>query len=470
MRKSEGKMVNKEGSRVEGQRKRKSEKGKIKRHIFSFLILPFSFLLAACILSFGPCGQVETAFAGALNISRNADSVWVSVSAKNPTWRAMWKSYKGYTIWSILQPYNSSTELLGTNPDNGGYGTAEYITVAGTPYCNSRRDHAPSITVVESTDVRFMIYVIADLMDTVNNRDRGDVQDTISIYYDRIVYNRSVVLDSASYANTYRAEVCGFVQAKFADWCRHVDDDEKCLEEIGHQGCNDYQSGCSTIDSLNARIYKYATFNDTVFTEYLYFTNLGQNYEVEHDASDRRGKGWNRSGSTPAGTYHHIFQLRIATDDTLGNSVQDKLCDLLNPASIACTYGDTQTYRWSNARGCYNFQDAFDTDSVQFTFTRVSWVDTVFRPIVQIHHWNTSAPDSIEVGGSKKVLNADYYADTTMISGDTMLVLHYLTDITQNTEFLIPMRGAGAPVEGRAEPVARDDDDLKGIIKGGITR
>jgi len=419
-------------------------------------------LLATCFL------QLETAFAGALTIGRNADSVWVSVSDKNPTWRAMWKGYKGYTMWSLRQSYNSSTELLGTHPENGGYGNAEYITAIGTPYCGSRKDHTPSITVVESTDVRFMIYVDADLIDTVNNRDRGDVQDTISIYYDRIVYNRSVVLDSAAYQNTYRAEDAGFVQAQFNPMVKHADDDEACSDSTSHIGCTGKATSCATLDLLNARIYKRSPFNDTVFTEYLYKSDVDLDRNVEHNASDRLGKGWNKSTSQVAGTYQHIFQFRVSTDDTIGNSVKDKITDLLNPASLTCTYGDTQTYRWHKGKGCYNYQDANNTDSVQFTFTKTSWVDTVFRPIIQIHHWNEGAPDTIKVGGTKKAKNTDFYADTAIVSSDTILVVHYFTDLTQDTEFIIP--AYDVEVLGRAEPVARDEDDLRGITKGGIAR
>jgi len=430
----------------------------LKRPIMILCLLLATFLL-----------QLETAFAGALTIGRNADSTWVSVSLKNPTFRLCWFKAKGYLIRDIRQPYNSATQLSGGNIDNGGYGSCE--AYRNVKWYLTSYDNAPTFSMVESTDVRYTFYTQSNLKNSASGWILGRVCDTISVYYDRVVYNRAVVLDSATDApSAYRANVAGFVQARFADWCRHVDDDQIFIEAIDHIGCNAYTGG-SGLDSLNARIYKYATFNDTVFTEYLYNTQIQQDYEVEHDAADRRGKGWNKSAIVNAGTYQHIFQFRVSTDDTIGNSVKDKITDLLNPASLTCTYGDTQTYRWHKGKGCYNYQDANNTDSVQFTFTKASWVDTVFRPIIQIHHWNEGAPDTIKVGGTKKAQNTDYYADTAIVSSDTILVVHYFTDLTQNTEFIIPGYGQEAPPpSGKAEPVARDDDDLRGITKGGIAR
>lgn len=427
-------------------------------------IMILCLLLATCFL------QLETAFAGALTIGRNADSTWVSVSAKTPTWRLCWFEAKGYLIRDIRQPYNSATQLSGSNTDNGGYGSCE--AYRNVKWYLTSYDNAPTFSMVESTDVRYTFYAVADLINSASGWDLGEVRDTISVYYDRIVYNRAIVLDSAtSTGATYRAEVAGFVQAQFNPIVRHADDDEACSDSATHIGCVAKATSCATLDLLNARIYKYATFNDTVFTEYLYKSDVDLNYNVEHNASDRLGKGWNKSTAQVAGTYQHIFQFRISTDDTIGNSVKDKITDLLNPASLTCTYGDTQTYRWSNGKGCYNYQDANNTDSVQFTFTKASWVDTVFRPIIQIHHWNEGAPDTIKVGGTKKAKDTDFYADTAIVSSDTILVVHYFTDLTQNTEFIIPAYGVEAPPpSGRGHPITKDDEDNKGILEGGIVR
>lgn len=402
-------------------------------------IILFSFLLIFII--------PNLLYAGVINSAHNANCCSVWVTGKNPTWMMAFDKSYGGTIRTFRQPRTGSN-IASPESDYGSLSDVE-MNLFGIGWASICQDNSANITVVESTSTRFRIYIESDIVK--GSADSGDVQDTVTIYYNRQVHDRRAKLNAGT---SVRGAECRLLTWNFKyseaveDTLVFADDDE--IDKV-----NNINSGAFTLPADQDTVHAQQLFMDNTDTSMvmLWFRTLFPDqvgYYVSHDhsASDRRGAGvatsnlTYRSGSS---WWQGKFVFWLGTFDHDGYDMQDYFIDYMNPSPITLTYGGTTGGRWQETRGCYHLVDG-GSDSIRFTFDKATWADTVHTPVIEIASWDGAIPDSIKVGGTKKVLNTDFYADT--VDAKNFLIIHYLSDITADTEFEIPMRGAGAPPGG----------------------
>ncbi len=393
------------------------------------------------LLSLDPFGLIcSKAQAGVINSAHDANCCSVWVSGENPTWLVSFDKSKGGVIRTLRQPYDGSN-IASTHTDNGGWGNCEtnFLTGGAGRWYHNIEDESPSVTVVESTSTRFRFYLEADLIYDVY--DSGDVKDTITCYYNRIIYDRTIVTTGQNRAGGWRPHVFAWLQSAIEDSIIFADDDEiDIVNNITHTGNKSLPTGQ---DTVHAQEFIREGAGDTTFLCINYRNLYPGNIDmyVSHDEATRRGSGHAAGEGAVAGTYELKFFYEFGTLNHDGTDAQDRFVDYMFPSPITMTYGTGGT--WVETRGCYQVIDG-GVDSVIFTFVRDSWTDsTVYNPVIEVASWDGFIPDTISVGGVKKIKDTDFYADT--VDAKNFLIVHYLGDISgSDTEIIIPIRAGVA--------------------------
>jgi len=376
---------------------------------------------------------------GIVNSAHNANCCSVWISGKNPTWLFSFEKAEGGVVTTCRQPYNSSTNIAGTHPENGGLGVCEVSAFEG--WAGNHSDATPSFVVIESTTTRFRLYIQADLIDHTGpgqGEDRGTVYDTISIYWNRIVYNRRIFPSGTTNSSGWRPMVWAFMQSAVEDSLIFADDDEiDILGGIAHSGNLPLPIAQDTVHAQEMFMANNDTTCSSIFFRTLYEKQI--NGYVSHDASDRRGSGFGTyANTTGAGqvTYEGKFLYWWGIFDHGGDSLQDRFIEYMNPCGLTVGYGSGNG--WAETKGCYIITDG-GGDSVKFTFDRGSWPasndSTVFNPVIEVASWDGGMPDSILVNNVRKYIDTDYYADT--VDAKNFLIIHYHANLTADTEFII---------------------------------
>lgn len=320
----------------------------------------------------------------------------------------------------------------------------QIATAWGNKYFHNLWDVAATASVVESTKTRFTLYLESDIIYVYleSTMDSGDVKDTITCYYNRIIYNRTIVTTAEGVANGWRPHVFTWIQGAIEDSIVFADDDEiDIVSNILHAGQKTLPTGQ---DTLHAQEF-FRTNNDTTFLEFSYSQVSSDDLDryISHDEATRRGSGHGANAAIPEGTYGIGFVFEFGTLNHTGTEAQEIFIDYMNPCPIAMTYGTGGD--WVETRGCYQVTDG-GGDSVKFKFDRppLGWQDsTVFTPVIEVASWDGAIPDSIYVGGVKKDKDTDFYADT--VDALNFLVVHWLGNLSGDTEFIIPARTGAAP-------------------------